>query len=142
MNMTQLPMKPFKAEAESKRILVVDDEKGFLLALKKILQGPNVSVDTAETVETATALLSKRPYDVVITDIMLTTVLGEEGFQILRYVKDRNPVTKVIILTAYGNSIVQEKALLDGVDLFFEKPVSSKVLMNALSGWGIQCYAG
>ncbi len=140
MNMTQLPMKLSKAEVESKRILVVDDEKGFLLALKKILQGPKVSVDTAETVETATALISKRPYDVVITDIMLTTVLGEEGFQILRYVKDHNPVTKVIILTAYGNSIVQEKALLNGVDLFFEKPVSSKVLMNALSGWGIQCH--
>jgi DNA-binding NtrC family response regulator len=140
--MKQFLINSYKSEAESKRILIVDDETGFLWALKKILQGPKISVDTAETIEAATALLSERPYDVVITDIMLTTVFGEEGIQILRYVKDHNPVTKVIILTAYGNSSVLEKALLNGVDLFFEKPVSSQVLMNALSCWGIQCNAG
>ncbi len=140
MNMAQLLMHSNTSEAGSKRILIVDDETGFLLALKKILQGPKVSVDTAETLEGATAFLSERKYDAVITDIMLTTVQGEEGFQILRYVKEHNPVTKVIILTAYGNSNVLEKAIRNGVDLFFEKPVSSQVLMNALSCWGIQCY--
>jgi two-component system response regulator (stage 0 sporulation protein F) len=141
MDMTQFLINSCKSEVGLKRILIVDDETGFLLALKKILQGPKVAVDTAETVETATALLSERKYDAVITDIMLTTILGQEGFEILRYVKDHNPGTKVIILTAYGNSNVLEKAIHNGADLFFEKPVSSQVLMNALSCWGIQCEA-
>jgi DNA-binding NtrC family response regulator len=121
------------------RILIVDDEPGFLLALKRILQGPTVSVDTAETVEAAKELLEQRPFTVVIADIMLTTILGEEGFEILRHVKKTKPATKVIILTAYGNSAILEKALTGGADLFFEKPVPTYVLIRALKCWGIQC---
>lgn len=124
--------------AEAKRILIVDDEKGFLLALKKILQGPHVLVDTAETLGSAMALLHENTYHVVISDVMLTSFLDDEGFAILRYVKDCKPATKVIILTGYGNYNVLEKVKLMGADLFFEKPVSSEILMNALQCWGIE----
>jgi len=142
MNITPFLINSCKREAGLKKILIVDDETGFLLALKKILHRPNVWVDTAETVEDAATLLSERKYDAVITDMRLTTIFGEEGLEILRYAKVHNPATKVIILTAYGNSNVQEKALRSGVDLFFEKPVSSDVLMRALSCWGFQCQSG
>jgi DNA-binding NtrC family response regulator len=123
----------------SKRILIVDDEPGFLLALKKIIQGPSVSVDAAETLEAAKALLEERAFTVVIADVELTAHPGGEGFEILRHVKKHKPGTKVIILTAYGNSGIREKALVSGADLFFEKPVSTFVLMQALKCWGIEC---
>ena len=142
MNTAPIQIESYECAEVAKRILIVDDERVFLLALKRILHGPKVSVDTAETVEAAITLLLERKYDAVITDMMLTTPLGEEGLEILKYVKDHNPDTKVIILTAYGNSKILQKAVRIGVDLFFEKPVSSHVLMRALSSWGFQCQAG
>ena len=122
-----------------KRILVVDDEPGFLLAIKRILQGPEVLVDTAETKEDALTLLADLTYHVVITDVMLTTILEEEGLEILQYIKEHAPDTKVIIITGYGNSDVIKKACTMGVDLFFEKPLFSEILTNTLKCWGIAC---
>jgi len=142
MNAVRLLTGPFSSNVDLKRILVVDDETGFLLALKKILEGPAVSVDTAETVEAAMALLAEREYHVVIADVMLATILHEEGFEILRYVKGNKPGTKVIIVTGFGNSDILKKAVRMGADMFFEKPVSSRILMNALQCWGIDCHAG
>ena len=139
MNTTCMSTNPVVSETGSKRILIVDDEIGYLLALKRILQGPAVAVDTAETAEAAKALLQERAYNVVIADVMLTTTLGEEGLEILRHVKKHSPGTRVIILTAYGNSGIFEKALAGGVDLFFEKPLSSQTLIQALKCWGIKC---
>jgi DNA-binding NtrC family response regulator len=130
---------PVEAEARTKRILIVDDEAGYLLALRKILQGPAVTVDTAETVEAAKALIEEQAYNAVIADVMLTTLFGEEGLEILRHVKNRKPGTKVIIVTAHGNSGILEKALVNGADLFFEKPLSSHILIQVLKSWGIEC---
>jgi len=125
--------------ADQKRILIADDEVAFLLALKKILQGPDVFVDTAETIEDALGLLKEQHYSVVIADVMLTMVLREEGLEILQYVKEHAPDTKVIILTGYGKPSIMKKASSLGADLFFEKPVPPHVLQNTLRCWGIGC---
>ncbi|HAK61399.1 MAG TPA: hypothetical protein DCO77_13650 [Nitrospiraceae bacterium] len=122
-----------------KRILIVDDEAGFLLALKRILQGPELVVDTAETIETAMALLNENAYQVVIADVMLTIMLREEGLEILEYVKEHMPGTKVIILTGYGNQDLMKKAGTLRADLFFEKPVPPHILQNTLKCWGVAC---
>lgn len=122
-----------------KRILIVDDAAGFLLALKRIFQGPDLVVDTAETIEDAMALLKEQTYQVVIADIMLTMVLREEGLEILEYVKEHTPGTKVIILTGYGRPDILKKANTLGADLFFEKPIPPNILQNTLRCWGIAC---
>jgi len=122
-----------------KRILIVDDEAGFLLALKRILQGPDLVVDTAETIEATMALLNEHAYQVVIADVMLTMVLREEGLEILEYVKEHMPGTKVIILTGYGNPDIMKKAGAMGADLFFGKPVPPYILQNTLKCWGTAC---
>lgn len=124
---------------KKKKILIVDDEAGFLLALQKILRGPEIHVDTAVTFEDAMVLLSEKIYDVVITDVRLTMVLREEGFEILKYVKEHSSAAKVIINTGYGRPDIVKRACTLGADLFIEKPFSSSILKNILRCWGIEC---
>jgi DNA-binding NtrC family response regulator len=119
------------------RILFVDDEEAFLFAAKKLLSRNGVEVHTAETKDEALAMIDENEYDAVITDVRLTGVFGEEGLDILKYVKEHKPQTKVILITGYGTSEIKKKAILLGADFYFEKPVSHFILKDALKNLGI-----
>jgi len=114
------------------RILVVDDEQAFLFGLKRLLNEPEMSVDTVETFEDAIDFLNKQTYDVVIADVRLTGVLQQEGLEILKIIKKNKPHTKVIIVTGYGTPEVMQKAYEFGVDYYFEKPISTGILFDIL----------
>jgi DNA-binding NtrC family response regulator len=118
-------------------LLLVDDEPAILMAFKKLLQNSEMSVDTAETIEYAKELLDRRAYAAVIADLRLTGFAGEEGLEIIRYVKDRHPETQIILITAYGNQDVMKKACALGAAFYFEKPVSANIIKNALKTLGV-----
>ncbi len=120
-----------------KNVLVVDDETTILLAFKKLLKTPGVDVDTAESMEDVKVLLIDKYYDAVIADLRLSGISGEEGLEVIRYVKERNPETKVILITAFGNQDVMSRAYNLGAAFYFEKPVSTNVIKDALRNMGI-----
>jgi len=120
-----------------KHVLIVDDETTILIAFKKLLQSPGVEVDTAETFEEVEAFLNKQPYDAVIADLRLSGIAGEEGLDIIRYVKERNPDTQVILMTGYGNQDIMKKAYTLGAAYYFEKPVSTNIIRDALRSFGV-----
>lgn len=117
---------------QKKRILVVDDEEAIQLAFKKLLQRPNVDVDACGCIEEAVSFLNHNTYEAVIADLRLSGTLEQEGFQIIDFVKRTSPLTKVALITAYGNYAVYEKTLSIGADFYFEKPVSIKNLSAIL----------
>ncbi len=121
----------------NKRLLVVDDEVAFLIALRKLLTEPGIEVDTAETMEDSMGLLENNEYDAVIADIRLTGVQRREGIQILDHVKKTHKATKVIMMTGFGSPDVMQEAYSLGADFYFEKPVSVSVLKGALHKLGI-----
>jgi DNA-binding NtrC family response regulator len=121
----------------TKHVLLVDDETAILMAFKKLLQSPGIEIDTADTMESAQAALNNRDYDAVIADLRLGDTGGEEGLELLRFVKRHNPATPTILITAYGNPEVMEKTYKLGADLYLEKPVSSNTLKNALQNLGV-----
>jgi two-component system response regulator (stage 0 sporulation protein F) len=120
-----------------KHVLIVDDETTILIAFKKLLQSPGVEVDTAETFEEVEAFLNKHPYDAVIADLRLSGIAGEEGLDIIRYVKERHPDTQIILMTAYGNQDIMKKAYTLGAAYYFEKPVSTNTIRDALRSFGV-----
>jgi DNA-binding NtrC family response regulator len=122
----------------SKRILIVDDEESILIAFKKLLQSKVLAVDTAETMGDAEELLKGNRYDAVIVDLRLTGVTGEEGLEIIKYVKEFYPLTHVILVTGYGSPQVMQKAQALGAAFYFEKPVSGDTLKNALKSLEIE----
>lgn len=121
----------------AKRLLVIDDEVAFLIALRKLLAEPDIEVDTAETMEDSMDLLQSKTYDAVIADIRLTGVQRKEGILILDHVKKKHDDTKVIMMTGFGNPEVMQEAYSLGADFYFEKPVSVSVLKGALQKLGI-----
>lgn len=121
----------------AKKLLVVDDEVAFLIALRKLLAAPDIEVDTAETLEDSMDLLDSKIYDAVIADIRLTGVQRKEGILILDHVKKKHIETKVIMMTGFGNPDVMQEAYSLGADFYFEKPVSVSVLKGALQKLGI-----
>ncbi len=122
----------------NKRILVVDDEEAILLAFSKLLKRPDVEVDTCECIEDAKANLDSNYYDAVIADLRLSGTLGQEGFEIISYIRSKSKETRIALITAYGSCGTFEKAMKLGADLYFEKPVSMKNLNEVLNSIGVK----
>ena len=120
-----------------RNILIVDDEIAFLHPMKKMLNGPRIHVDTADTYEQAMLLVRTIRYDAVIADVRLGGALSREGLAILDFIKARDNYTKVIIMTGYGGPDVMKDAYHLQADFYFEKPVSYKTLSEALNELGI-----
>lgn len=121
----------------NKRVLIVDDETTILMAFKKLLQCPDIEVDTAETLEEAFSLLDRQEYAAVIADLRLSGFSGEEGLDIISHVKGQYPETHIILITAYGNQDVMKKAYNLGASYYFEKPVSTRIIKDALKSMGV-----
>jgi DNA-binding NtrC family response regulator len=131
-------MSAFTGEVSMNRnILLVDDEVAFLLPMRKMLHGPGIHVDTAETYVQAMEHLHEAHYDAVIADIRLGGILSREGLEILDFIKARDGNTKVIIMTGFGGPDVMKEAYDLQADYYFEKPVSYKTLSLALSELGV-----
>jgi len=118
-------------------ILLVDDEEAFLHPMKRMLAGPALAVDTAETFDRAMTLLQSKQYDAVIADVRLGGVLSREGLLILDHVKTWCSGTKVIIMTGHGSAGVEQEVSRLEADHYCEKPVSYRVLSDVLTKLGV-----
>lgn len=108
------PMKP--------RLLVVDDEEPILSAIREYFQPRGYDVDCARELEEAEALLAHIRYALVIADVRLTGVHGNEGLELIRFIRERSPWTRIIVLTGYGSTEIEMEAIGRGVDAFLQKP--------------------
>ncbi len=92
------------------RILVVDDETSMCQYLTILLRKEGYEVTTASSGVEALALMERRPFDVVISDIQMPQL---DGIQLLKGIKAIDPDTPVIMLTAYAS----EQSAIDAVNL-------------------------
>ena len=92
------------------RILIVDDEEDFALALAERLSIRDYDVATSFTGEDALEKVKQYNYDVVILDVRLP---GLDGVEVLRDMKGIKPLTEIIMLT--GNATVE--SAIDGMKL-------------------------
>lgn len=120
-----------------KRILVVDDEEAILFAYKKLLKTDNVDIDVSSNFEGAISLINSNDYNAVFSDIRLGGVGETEGLSILKYIIERRPNMKVIIMTGYGSDEIKAQALKMGACCYLEKPVESTKIFLILSDLGI-----
>ena len=121
----------------SKKILIVDDEPTILLTLSYALRSKNVDVITASRLEPAEEALKKHAFDLVIADIRMSGMLGEEGLELLSSIQRNWPGTKVIIMTAHGTDEVRQEAYARGAVHYYQKPVDIRVLMRKIEDLGI-----
>lgn len=106
-----------------KKMLIVDDDKTILFALSDLFESSKgFTVDCAGELEEAERLLESGNYDVVIADLRLSGIQGTEGLELVSYVREKCPGTKVMLLTAYSSPQIYAEAQRRGVDAFLHKP--------------------
>lgn len=105
----------------TRRLLIADDEKAILFAMKDYFDALGYEVDCAQDSEGAFSLLEAHRYAVVIADLRLTRGAPAEGLEIVMRVRARWPGTRTIILTAYGSAEMEACARRIGVDAVLQK---------------------
>ncbi len=115
---------PDGGEAQAK-ILVVDDQRNMRCTLAMMLRGAGHEVDEADSGEMGKELGSTGAYDVVLTDLRMG---GADGIDVLRAVKHSQPLTEVIVMTAYGTIESAVEAMRLGAFDYIQKPFTEEEL--------------
>lgn len=102
-------------------ILIVDDEERILFVLQNALKHlDGVGVETASTAEDGLRKASERPYDLVISDMIMPDM---DGIEFTERVRDLRSDAAIVWMTAYGcRSFASEAERLD-VHRCVEKPL-------------------
>src|SRR5437773_1807920 len=87
------------ATATRRRILVLDDEAAIQQLLKMILEGEGYDVLTTDDGNAALELLGSQRVDLVIQDLRMPKM---DGLEFLKLLKQQQPDTPSIIITAFG----------------------------------------
>lgn len=86
------------------RLLIVEDEKQICDMVAKSLYGVGYEVDTCYDGEEALECILTEDYDLIVLDLNLP---GMDGMEILRELRRENEETKVIILSARGQTRIR-----------------------------------
>ncbi|MGI6732635.1 MAG: sigma-54-dependent transcriptional regulator [Anaerovoracaceae bacterium] len=112
------------------RILVVDDEPDYCNVMKVILEANGHMVTCADSGQAAFVTLAKKPFDLVITDLMMPEI---DGRQLMAGIKERYPGIEVIILTAYGSIGNAVEAMREGAYSYVTKGGDPGELLREIS---------
>ncbi len=110
-------------------VLVVDDDKNNLLSLEKIFKRESMRVFTALDGQDALELSRKHSIDVVLTDLMMPGMGGDE---LLQGIKTLSAETEVVLMTAYGTVGKAVEMMKNGAYDFVEKPLKRAVIVKTV----------
>jgi CheY-like chemotaxis protein len=117
---------------QKRKILIVDDDRDFLLAMRVRLEASGYSVSEAAGADTALTIVdAEPPPDLILLDIGLP---AGNGIMLLDCFRMTNSVRNVpvIILTAQPAPFLRHEAEQRGVVGFFQKPADNMELLQAI----------
>ena len=108
----------------STRLLIADDQRDVLEALRLLLKGEGYLIDAVESPAAVLKALEQRDYDVVIIDLNYArdTTSGQEGLELLTKIHSADEMLPVVVMTAWGSVNVAVEAMRRGARDFVEKP--------------------
>ena len=112
---------------EGTRVLIIDDSKTVVMAIKKFLRSADYETLEAFDAETGLSIISEQPPELIFLDIMLP---GMNGFAALRIIR-RDPLTRdipVIMISGNEQAMEQFYGSRIGADDFMKKPFSREEL--------------
>ncbi len=105
--------------ANTKTILVIDDEAIMRESLSDFLHDEGFQVDVASSGEEGLELAEAKPYDCAIVDLMMP---GMDGIQTTRALKEHDSTLPVIMITAYASVESAVEAMKQGAHEYITKP--------------------
>lgn len=111
------------------RLLIVDDEVRFIESMARRLRMRGFEVSTALSGVEALAVVANRAIDVVLLDLKMPGMSGEE---VLARLRADHPLVEVIILTGHGSIDSAVKCTQVGSHSYLQKPCETDVLLGAV----------
>jgi len=114
-----------------KNVLIVDDEKTFLLSLSDGLTtyAGEFNTLTAENGKKAVEILRTIPVHLVVTDLKMPEM---DGYALLAYMSRHHPDIPVVVMTAYGSPQMEERLTSLSVTAYVEKPLDYEDLARRI----------
>ena len=101
------------------RILVIDDEKTVCERLSMELERAGFEVEAYTESSQALERIAAQHFDLVITDIKMR---GPSGLEVMKFVNENHPTTRVIVITGFATVETAREALKGGAVDFIPKP--------------------
>lgn len=111
------------------KILIVDDEIYAREICRDFLTEAGYETTTAEDGIQALEILSKKKFEILLTDIQMPRM---DGISLLKETRKRYPEMEVILITAYGALTSAIEAIRAGSYDYLTKPLSSDLLLNSV----------
>jgi two-component system, NtrC family, response regulator HydG len=108
------------------KILIVDDQRNMRTTLAMMLRGAGYEVDEAPDGEQGSERGATGAFDVILTDLRMGS---KDGIEVLRAVKEAQPMTEVIVMTAYGTIESAVEAMRLGAFDYIQKPFTEQELL-------------
>ena len=106
-------------------VLIVDDEKNYLVVLEALLGPEGYEILTAGSAEDAVRLIQESDLDLMITDMKMP---GTSGMELLEASKEIKPDLPVIMMTAYGTIEMAVEAMKKRAYDYITKPFQNEEL--------------
>ncbi len=110
-------------------ILVADDEEGVRTFVAEALELAGHDVDQAPDGDIAHAMLQRRSYQLLVTDLKMP---GLDGLSLLTRVKAEQPEVEVLVMTAFGTVETAVSAMKMGAFDYVQKPIDSPAELRLL----------
>jgi len=101
------------------KALIVDDEKSIRDVLSLMVSEFGFEIEEAESVKEAKEKLSEKDFELLLLDLRLP---DGHGMDILKFLREKNKKTEVIIITAFGSAETAREALKLGAFDYVTKP--------------------
>lgn len=112
------------------RVLLVDDEIGFLDVLQKRMRKRGLDVTVASSGTEGIQTLRKSDFDVAILDLKLDDM---DGIEVLEIFKKMVPSLPVIMLTGHGSEQAARDGLIHGAFDYLLKPCDLEDLLDKIN---------
>ena len=111
-------------------LLVVDDERENLDSLERIFSREGYKTLLASSAQAALDQLRREPVDVILTDLMMPGMSGQE---LLRATRAVAPEAEVVLMTAFGTVEAAVSAMKDGAYDFLTKPLKRHAVLKSVA---------
>jgi DNA-binding NtrC family response regulator len=115
------------------RLLLVDDEQGFVSVLSKRISKRHIDVRKAFSGVEAIQILRKERFDVAVLDLKMEDM---DGIEVLKVFKKMAPDLQVIMLTGHGSEIAAREGMEHGAMDYLVKPCDFDVLIGKIQDAG------
>jgi DNA-binding NtrC family response regulator len=114
------------------RVLIADDQRDVLEALRLLLKGEGYEIDAASSPRGVLEAVQAREYDLVVIDLNYArdTTSGAEGLDLLTRLGGIDETLPVVVMTAWASVDVAVEAMRRGARDFVAKPWDNARLLS------------